>query len=695
MKSIRTKIIASIILCALLSSLTVGILSIYNSRTMSKDDAEERLVLTCSNRSSELNALISRIQQSVDTLSSVAMSRLDFEKFKSDSRYVAEFTDSLLDDFYRFGEHTDGSISVYIRYNPDFTEPTSGIFLTRDRTGAPFESITPTDFSMYDKTDLTHVGWYYIPVEHGAPLWMDPYLNENINVYMISYVVPLYVDGVSVGIIGMDIDFNMIAQLAEEESGFKSGYTFLYNADGNIMYHPSIDTGTDIADAWDGSSSALKSFLTNGANAGKTTRCSYNGTDNVLSFSPLKNGMYLALAASESEIRRTADQLSLQIFVSMLICLCLCAVLGVLISSHIANPIRGITDVIRQTALLNFRSAAGNARLRSRSDETGDMARAVSDMRGVFRQLVGDINRVKDDMLANMERLEDIMSENSRISEDNSATTQQLAAGMQETTIGTAKMSDSVTAIQQNAEAINTLSRQGQETSQEVRSRARGLRDTTSDSHRRALEVYSSMKQKTSEAIEQSKAVAKINELTDNIKKISAQTNLLALNANIEAARAGDAGRGFAVVATEIGTLSSQTFQTVDGINAIVAEVNRAVSSMTGCITTIMDFLEDTVVADYDSFLSVSTKYEIDADTFASSMSDVYRDVSDLNEKISEIALTIDNMNVTIGQSAEGVNLIAEKSCSAVSKTAEGYHILKESKECAGELKDIVERFQL
>ena len=46
-------------------------------------------------------------------------------------------------------------------------------------------------------------------------------------------------------------------------------------------------------------------------------------------------------------------------------------------------------------------------------------------------------------MLANMERLEDIMSENSRISEDNSATTQQLAAGMQETTIGTAKMSDS------------------------------------------------------------------------------------------------------------------------------------------------------------------------------------------------------------------------------------------------------------
>ncbi len=65
------------------------------------------------------------------------------------------------------------------------------------------------------------------------------------------------------------------------------------------------------------------------------------------------------------------------------------------------------------------------------------------------------------------------------------------------------------------------------------------------------------MKEKSEGAMEQSKAVQKINVLTDNIKDISSQTNLLALNANIEAARAGEAGRGFAVVASEIGTLAS------------------------------------------------------------------------------------------------------------------------------------------
>ena len=32
-------------------------------------------------------------------------------------------------------------------------------------------------------------------------------MNSNINVYMISYVVPIYVDGKSIGVVGMDINF--------------------------------------------------------------------------------------------------------------------------------------------------------------------------------------------------------------------------------------------------------------------------------------------------------------------------------------------------------------------------------------------------------------------------------------------------------------------------------------------------------
>ena len=129
---------------------------------------------------------------------------------------------------------------------------------------------------MYDKTDVEHVGWYYVPVENGAPLWMDPYLNGNVNVYMISYVVPLYVDGESVGIIGMDIDFSQITGMVEKTKAFSTGYSFLYKPDGSIMYHPEMENGADLEQL--GMTADEKARMCDAANEGQVEGFSSNGT---------------------------------------------------------------------------------------------------------------------------------------------------------------------------------------------------------------------------------------------------------------------------------------------------------------------------------------------------------------------------------------------------------------------------------
>ncbi|MGN0431031.1 MAG: methyl-accepting chemotaxis protein [Lachnospiraceae bacterium] len=695
MKSIKTKITVAIVVCSMISATIISLMSISNSRNMSNTQAEKELALSCINASTEINALISRVEQSVDTLSAIALEQLEFSKFKNNDTYVTQYTDSLLQNFYNFSEHTEGAICSYIRYNPDFTNPTSGIFLSRPDTASEFESITPTDFSMYEKDDFAHVGWYYIPVENKAPIWMNPYLNENINVYMISYVVPLYVEGTSVGILGMDIDFGQITDFVDSTSAFDTGYAFILSSEGTVLYHKDMEVGTDLAQYNNGELAVVKDFVINSENEDSILEYSYNGTDKYLTFSELDNGMKLVLTAPLTEIKAGADSLSVKIFSFLIGGIIISIILGIIVGITIANPIKKVTAVIRQTSKLDFQIKDDVEKLVKKKDETGIMAQAVNEMQHILRDLVNNMEQVKNNMLDNMTLLDHVMRENNAISEDNSATTQELAAGMEETTASTTMIVGNINAIQDNVRGIQNLSQQEQDASEIIMERARQLRDNTIISSDKTLEVYDSMKNRTAEAIEKSKVVAKINELTDNIRQISAQTNLLALNANIEAARAGEAGRGFAVVATEIGTLANQTFQTVDGINEIVGEVNGAVVNMAECIQVIMNFLEETVVTDYSSFREVSEKYEKDASTFNQSMKQIYAEIADLNTKINDIAQTIENVNITITESTEGVNLIAEKSSEAVTKTMEGYTHLHESEESLNILKGIIERFEI
>ena len=693
MKSIKLKITVAIVVCSLISASIISLLSISNSRGSANTSAEKELILTSANTGEDINALISRIEQSVDTLSDVAMERMDFNRFISDSAYVKEYTDGLLDDFVTFAEHTEGAITAYIRYNPEFTEPTSGIFLTRNDTESAFESVVPTDFSMYEPDDLAHVGWYYIPVANKAPIWMNPYLNENINVYMISYVVPLYVNDISVGIIGMDIDFGQLTELADRTVAFETGYSFIMSSSGNVLYHKELPSGTDLTEYNNGELSAVKEFVLDQSNVGKTMQYTLNGGDKYLSYEELGNGMKLVLTAPIEEIKANADRLSVQILSFLLVGIVIAVILGFFISATIAKPIRKITEIIKQTSRLDFRKASDIEKLMKIHDETGVMASAVNDMRSILRELVNNMEGIKDSLVDNMNLLDNVMKENNAISEDNSATTQELAAGMEETSESATMIVENIGAIRNNALEIQELSEKEQKESCEVMGRARKLRDDTKTSNDKAMSIYNEMRDRTREAVEKSKVVARINELTNDIRNISSQTNLLALNANIEAARAGEAGRGFTVVATEIGALASQTFQTVDSINAIVGEVNEAVENMTECLTVIMKFLEETVVVDYASFGQVGERYEKDAESFAISMERIYAEISDLNSRIAEITSTMDNVNNTIMESTTGVTQIAEKSGVAVNKTSEGYEHLRKSTEHLNVLKDLIEKF--
>lgn len=231
MKSIKARVLAAVIVCTLLTSLICGGVSIINSRKTVYQDSQKEMQYACTNQADALNAQMSRVEQSVNTAYNVALQQLtDVQAFKTDKAYVDAFNSIMEQMLYEIGGNTEGALTAYIRYNPEFTEPDSGVFWSRSSDAEKFEALVPTDFSMYDPDDLEHVGWYYIPVKNGKPTWMDPYLNSNINVYMVSYVIPIVMDGESIGIIGMDIAFDKFTATVYHATVFETGSAFLVDA---------------------------------------------------------------------------------------------------------------------------------------------------------------------------------------------------------------------------------------------------------------------------------------------------------------------------------------------------------------------------------------------------------------------------------------------------------------------------------
>lgn len=96
MKSIRMKITVVIVFCSFVTASVISLLAISGARNISNTAAEKELILNCSNAGKEINALISRIEQSVDTLSAIVLERLDSAAFfQSNDEYVTAYTDNL------------------------------------------------------------------------------------------------------------------------------------------------------------------------------------------------------------------------------------------------------------------------------------------------------------------------------------------------------------------------------------------------------------------------------------------------------------------------------------------------------------------------------------------------------------------------------------------------------------------------
>ena len=376
-----------------------------------------------------------------------------------------------------------------------------------------------------------------------------------------------------------------------------------------------------------------------------------------------------------SQVSEASDELNNQYNISVMafvVILAIMCVLGVLITIMIIVTIRPLKSASRQLddIIGDISKNEGDltARISVKSDdEIGELVNGINTFIYTLQTIMKDIKEQSDTIRVSSDNISGEINIVNNNANNVSASMQQMAAGMQEV---------SATVEQINAGSENILSAivnvneqidRGNDITSEILKKSVKYMQDTKNGQESTNSMVSDIRQGLNESIENSRKVEKIQELTEDILSISSQTNMLALNASIEAARAGEAGKGFAVVAEQIRNLADESRNIANNIQDINLIVTESVNSLTGSSKRLLDYVDESILADYDKFEKITEEYKSDADNvndilsnFAESAKTLKNTMTEMNSGISDISSTIDDSSKGINEAADSVSEIVD-----------------------------------
>ena len=188
--SIQTKILVLSLSSTLIGTLSLGILStLFISKTTQRNSMQY-MRDQANSEAAKLNNLF----ESHEKYTMAAAAGV-FSQIKDDSTFLTN-PNNLSRNINGIRERLKSTISslsntksVFVRFNPDITHSSEGVYLVRNPSNGMFENHATTNIKQYSPSDVEHVGWYYKPIMTGNPIWLSPYYNKNINAY-IKAVLP-------------------------------------------------------------------------------------------------------------------------------------------------------------------------------------------------------------------------------------------------------------------------------------------------------------------------------------------------------------------------------------------------------------------------------------------------------------------------------------------------------------------------
>ncbi len=388
----------------------------------------------------------------------------------------------------------------------------------------------------------------------------------------------------------------------------------------------------------------------------------------------------------------TVDNHLASIFIFQSIGLVIFGIVVYLFGSRLIKPLKNVTGHLVKISEGRFDLEIPDTRLK---DEIGDIVRASRAMqnstRNIIKTILEESESIDEVIMATVKNMNDLKKD----MQEASATTEQLSAGMQETAASLQEMN--ATSVQIEAAVDNMAKRasEGSRTVEEIKMRAADLRQKAIESKTTALELLGRSQKDLETAIKNSRSIEQIQLLTDAILEVAVQTNMLSLNAAIEASRAGEYGTGFAVVADEIRKLAEDSKKTVEEIQQVTGTVTEAVDNLVKCSESIVAFIGDRVVHDYDNLVETGERYDLDARYVNDMMQDVSSTSEQLMASISNLMKAINDVSMAANEGATGTSQLAEMIARVADKSGDVVEMAGKANRSVTTLKEYVHNFTI